>query len=105
VKKKAPGRRPGRALLDVGRFQHARMQRPNDASNLKKGAPDFRPKAENRRSLGQRARTGNATQERLAEGQLHRIVVKGQSLYCQTADTLLAYFGYELVKKKSRTKK
>ena len=41
----------------------------------------------------------------ITEGQLHRIVVKGQSLYCQTADKLLGYFGYELVKKKGRAKK
>ena len=41
----------------------------------------------------------------ITEGQLHRIAVKGQSLYCQTADTLLGYFGYTLVKKEGRAKK
>ena len=41
----------------------------------------------------------------ITEGQLHRIVAKGQSLYCQTADTLLGYFGYSLVKKKGRAKR
>ena len=38
----------------------------------------------------------------ISEGQLHRIMMKNQSLYCQTADKLLQYFGYKIVKKKGR---
>ncbi|MHC4230231.1 MAG: hypothetical protein ACYSW0_22585 [Planctomycetota bacterium] len=41
----------------------------------------------------------------ISEGQLHRIMVKNQSLYCETADKLLQYFGYAIVKKKGRVKK
>jgi hypothetical protein len=35
----------------------------------------------------------------ITEGQLHRIMKKNQSLYCETADKLLQYFGYKIVKK------
>jgi len=38
----------------------------------------------------------------ITEGQLHRIMVKNQSLYCETAQKLLSYFGYEIRKKKGR---
>ena len=41
----------------------------------------------------------------ISEGQLHRIMVRNQSLYCETADKLLQYFGYAIVKKKGRAKK
>ena len=41
----------------------------------------------------------------LSEGQLHRIMKKNQSLYCETADKLLSYFGYQIVKKKGRAGK
>jgi plasmid maintenance system antidote protein VapI len=34
------------------------------------------------------------------QGQLHRIMEKNQSLYCETAEKLLDYFGYEIRKKK-----
>ena len=34
------------------------------------------------------------------QGQLHRIMEKNQSLYCETAEILLEYFGYELNKKR-----
>jgi len=34
----------------------------------------------------------------ITEGQLHRILVKNQSIYCSTADILLDYFGYKLTK-------
>lgn len=34
------------------------------------------------------------------QGQLHRIMEKNQSLYCETAEKLLVYFGYELRKRK-----
>lgn len=35
----------------------------------------------------------------VSEGQLTRLM-KGRSLYCETADILLTYFGYDLRKKK-----
>ncbi len=35
----------------------------------------------------------------ITEGQLHRIVMKNQSLYCETASKLLDYFGYEIRKR------
>lgn len=41
----------------------------------------------------------------ISEGQLHRIMMKNQSLYCETADKLLQYFGYAIIKKKGRAKK
>ncbi|MBN2317296.1 MAG: hypothetical protein JXM79_25450 [Sedimentisphaerales bacterium] len=41
----------------------------------------------------------------ITEGQLHRIMKKNQSLYCETADKLLGYFGYQIVKKKGKAKK
>ena len=41
----------------------------------------------------------------ISEGQLHRIMEKNQSLYCETADKLLGYFGYSIVKKKGRKTK
>lgn len=34
------------------------------------------------------------------QGQLHRIMEKNQSLYCETAEKLLVYFGYELKKER-----
>jgi transcriptional regulator with XRE-family HTH domain len=34
------------------------------------------------------------------QGQLHRIMKKNQSFYCETAEKLLEFFGYELKKKK-----
>jgi plasmid maintenance system antidote protein VapI len=36
------------------------------------------------------------------QGQLHRIMEKNQSLYCETAEKLLMYFGYELKKRKGK---
>ena len=43
----------------------------------------------------------------ISEAQLHRIVKKGQSVYCETASQLLQHFGYTLTKKqkKGRAKK
>ena len=38
----------------------------------------------------------------ITEGQLHRIMEKNQSLYCETAAKLLNYFGYEIRKKGKR---
>ena len=38
----------------------------------------------------------------ITEGQLHRIMEKNQSLYCETAVKLLNYFGYEIRKKGRR---
>ena len=38
----------------------------------------------------------------ITDGQLHRIMEKNQSLYCETADKLLSYFGYEIRKKGRR---
>jgi transcriptional regulator with XRE-family HTH domain len=35
------------------------------------------------------------------QGQIHRIMEKNQSLYCETAEKLLEYFGYEITKKGS----
>jgi transcriptional regulator with XRE-family HTH domain len=40
-----------------------------------------------------------AKESGVSEAQLCRFM-KGQSFYCQTADILLRYFGYELRKKK-----
>ena len=40
----------------------------------------------------------------ITEGQLHRILVKNQSIYCSTADILLEYFGYKLTKDKGGQK-
>lgn len=34
------------------------------------------------------------------QAQLHRIMEKNQSLYCETAEKLLEYFEYEIRKKK-----
>ena len=36
------------------------------------------------------------------QGQFHRIMEKNQSLYCETAEILLEFFGYDLKKKKKR---
>ena len=36
----------------------------------------------------------------ITEGQLHRVMEKNQSLYCETANKLLSYFGYEIRKKR-----
>jgi len=41
----------------------------------------------------------------ITEGQLHRIMKKNQSLYCETADRLLHYFGYKIIKRQRRVKK
>lgn len=40
----------------------------------------------------------------ITEGQLHRILVKNQSIYCSTADILLDYFGYKLTKDEGERK-
>jgi plasmid maintenance system antidote protein VapI len=38
----------------------------------------------------------------ITEGQLHRIIKKNQSLYCETAEKLLDYFGYGIIKKRDK---
>ena len=39
------------------------------------------------------------------QGQMHRIMEKNQSLYFETAEILLDYFGYEIKKKRGKNGK
>ena len=45
-----------------------------------------------------------ASETGISENQLHRLIYGG-SLKAETCDTLLQYFGYELIKKKGRKRK
>jgi len=45
-----------------------------------------------------------ASETGISENQLHRLI-HGGSLKAETCDTLLQYFGYEIIKKKGRKRK